>query len=637
MKGLLSGQYYASTDALPRVYSLGGFISQPISVAGNMSVDFALSSQPAQTLLMSNDPTSPGQPSWGTGLQIVLAGAVSPVDQWSMGWLDMPSVSIPQGAAFASALTFTPNSLDFPAGFLTSPLPAAAGTAAAGTAAGGSPGLPTADVWALMTGVYASPVGCLCTHVNEVLPGQNVAQIATSIAHPQRGYWNNYNFFDPDNFLSSSAMLASGDPYLYHQVKQVLLRSGNFMLPTGQLPHHFEGVLPVFQALSGEIQTGPNVFWMKSCFAYAAASGDLAWLRQYMPTLRLASSFLFDLISPDTGLAFVPGSLMIDVFIRNNFTSDTNAMLVGFLREFADAEEEVMGNATGAASLRSIADGISAAMNKYLWASPELGDDHFVTQMFANLTSFRDFVDYDANLIAAAHGIPDLNRTTRLLARIDGGGQCRASATYVSERYYGKADTTDGNTGDSACAMGRIAWFDALARRRLGDDAAFRGLILDPLMRVVLGSTWVFERLRCNGSQDTGRTPAYFEYPSVVVMLLQRVKYGIDIGFTQVSIAPLGVTEFTFQMGSVLVAYSAPAQTLTAVLPSCGGNRTYSVAGMAPGTAFTAAISPPTSVCVLAGPSGVPATAGPDGVVRFVLAVGGGDCAVNLTPLPKLS
>lgn len=65
-----------------------------------------------------------------------------------------------------------------------------------------------------------------------------------------------------------------------------------------------------------------------------------------MPTLRLASSFLFDLIDSDYKLAFVPGSLMIDVFIRNNFTSDTNAMLVGFFEEFAAAEYAV-GNITG--------------------------------------------------------------------------------------------------------------------------------------------------------------------------------------------------------------------------------------------------------------------------------------------------
>ena len=35
-----------------------------------------------------------------------------------------------------------------------------------------------------------------------------------------------YNYFDPDNFISTSAMLHSGDPYLQQQVKRVLLRYG---------------------------------------------------------------------------------------------------------------------------------------------------------------------------------------------------------------------------------------------------------------------------------------------------------------------------------------------------------------------------------------------------------------------------
>jgi hypothetical protein len=38
-------------------------------------------------------------------------------------------------------------------------------------------------------------------------------------------------------------------------------------------------------------------------------------------------------------MAIAPGSLMIDVFIRNNFTTDSNAMLVGYFAELADAEE----------------------------------------------------------------------------------------------------------------------------------------------------------------------------------------------------------------------------------------------------------------------------------------------------------
>ena len=60
--------------------------------------------------------------------------------------------------------------------------------------------------------------------------------------------------------------------------------------------------------------------------------------------------------------AQVPGSLMIDVFLRANFTTDTNAQLVGFFDTFADAEAFV-GNATGAAALRALASGIKESMN----------------------------------------------------------------------------------------------------------------------------------------------------------------------------------------------------------------------------------------------------------------------------------
>jgi len=232
------------------------------------------------------------------------------------------------------------------------------------------------------------------------------------------------------------------------------------------------------------------------------------------------------------GLAKVSGSLMIDVFLRSNYTSDTNAMLVGFFREFARAEAFV-GNTTGASELSSLADAIAKAMNLYLWCAGEGDDDggqggdggycdsallsaakttagvgreeggmpaktttktttattteksgggssgdHFVTQWNQVNTDgewlYRDFVDYDANLVSVAHGIPTDDpsgqgddggaRAKRILSRVDSGGQCRASSTFVSERYYGPNDTAGGNTGDSWCAMGRIAWFDALAR-----------------------------------------------------------------------------------------------------------------------------------------------------------------------------
>jgi len=46
-----------------------------------------------------------------------------------------------------------------------------------------------------------------------------------------------------------------------------------------------------------------------------------------MPTLRLAAGFCFDLITDCFGGAKMldaPGSLMIDVFIREHFTADSN-------------------------------------------------------------------------------------------------------------------------------------------------------------------------------------------------------------------------------------------------------------------------------------------------------------------------
>lgn len=51
--------------------------------------------------------------------------------------------------------------------------------------------------------------------------------------------------------------------FLQDQVRSVIERTGSFMdAATGQLPHHFEGSEPQFVALSGETQTGPNIFWV---------------------------------------------------------------------------------------------------------------------------------------------------------------------------------------------------------------------------------------------------------------------------------------------------------------------------------------------------------------------------------------
>jgi hypothetical protein len=252
------------------------------------------------------------------------------------------------------------------------------------------------DLEAFMTGIYASAVPCLCTYPGEVMAGVKVAQIATSLRDDgNRGYHGTFNYFDPDNFFTLSAIMYSGDPYLQAQARAVLERTGSLIKQdSGMLPHHFAGTSPTYVALSGERQTGPNTFWTKAALRYAALTGDFDWLASYMPTLRSAASFVFNLVDSEEDLVFAPGSLMIDVFVRNNFTADTNAMLVGFATDFAAAERRV-GNSTGAVALDALAERVAAAVNNKLWAPASAGGDHLITQLNRDGTT-RDFVDYGA-------------------------------------------------------------------------------------------------------------------------------------------------------------------------------------------------------------------------------------------------
>ncbi|CAE8638689.1 unnamed protein product [Polarella glacialis] len=602
MKAAAKGaDFFTSEDHLLRLYSLGGPGKEAAQV-GNASLDMLFSEPGAvQNVIMSSDS---GKHYW-SGLQQVLAGGMKStlLDKWMPGWGNSPSVEVASNTTWSHTIILGVNNLDFPVARL-----------------GVGPNLPQDDLHAALMGIYASPVGCLCTHRNGVKLGARVAQIATTIAQPIRGYSNNYNFFDPDNYISTSAMLWSNDPYLQQQVRAVIERSGAYLTPQGQLPHHFAGLEPVFTALSGAIQTGPNVFWILSAINYAKSAQDLEWLKAYMPTLRHASAFLYNLIDPEIKLAFVQGSLMIDVFIRNNFASDTNAQLVGFFREFAEAEEAV-GNSTGAASLRDLASQIAASMNRYLWLP---GSDHYVTQWdgpFLNTT--RDFVDYDSNLMAAAHGIPSSDQARQILKRID-GGRCRAGPTFVSEKYYGRGDTTYGNIGDSACAMGRIAWFDALARKRYGDAAGFESYILGPLKSALLSTTWMHERMGCDGAQQTNRTPMYFEYPSTVSMLIRAVKYGIDIGFGQIRIQPLGVTSFSYHINEVDIDFS-PDHVVVRI-PGTGLAQ-ITVGPVAPSATFKLHTVGEDASCS-SGQTASQAVSTADGQLQFTAAIGRG-CVVS--------
>lgn len=70
-------------------------------------------------------------------------------------------------------------------------------------------------------------------------------------------------------------------------------------------------------------------------------------------------------------------------------------------------------------------------MNRYLYNTV----DHYITQLDTDLNTTRDFIDYDANLLAVALGIASVSDGTaaNVLARVDRGNCTHAGrATYVS-------------------------------------------------------------------------------------------------------------------------------------------------------------------------------------------------------------
>ncbi len=133
--------------------------------------------------------------------------------------------------------------------------------------------------------------------------------------------------------------------------------------------------------------------------------------------------------------------------------------------------------------------------------------------------------------------------------------------------------------------QGRIAWFDALTRKRYGDADGFDQHILSPLRAMLLKYTWMHERITCDGKPMVNRTAMYFEYPSVVAMLLRHVKYGVQLGYSNVTVDPFAVPNktFSYRVGDVNVDYSP---TLARISVPGNGTRMYRFFGLQPDTKF---------------------------------------------------
>ena len=144
------------------------------------------------------------------------------------------------------------------------------------------------------------------------------------------------------------------------------------------------------------------------------------------------------------------------------------------------------------------------------------------------------------------------------------------------------------------------------------------------------------ERLHCDGTQEPNRTWGYFEYPATVTMLLHRVRYGIDVGFASLDVAPTmtaGVAAggFDYAVGNIAVGWHPPTR-VSASVPSAGGaGRAYSFAGMQAGGRYAVAATAATAgACAGAPPPAGGAVAGADGTLAFAAPAGVG-CVVTAT------
>jgi hypothetical protein len=90
-------------------------------------------------------------------------------------------------------------------------------------------------------------------------------------------------------------------------------------------------------------------------------------------------------------------------------------------------------------------------------------------------------------------------------------------------------------TGDSSVAMARVFYVDALSLRRVNDAATFSRM-LSTMQADQSRNTWMAERYTCEGLAS--HDPFYHEYPEVIAMVLQKVKYGITVLLDRVEVLP---------------------------------------------------------------------------------------------------
>lgn len=322
---------FGSSESISRVYWVGNGTALDYVRKDNYDRDIILLSKGID---------------YQSGLQDIIIGtyprkSLNMESAWSNKcWQDAVPTNVVSNYKWSYSISLGPNNYNFPIYLLPD--------------AAVQSNIPFKDIQTFLTGIYASPVGCIESYYEN-----RQGTVAPTIAHPDIGYSPNTNFFDPDNYLSMTALLYSGDSYLINQVKLILERTSNSMCGigseqikaycdisstrkfhskpskwairmsnssnisdkvngyggdisrTGQLMHHFINLVPTYESIAGSEQLGPNVFWSLTVLKYADVTGDIDWLRTLFPYLDLSAKFLTTFYDEDKGLLLSPGTYII--------------------------------------------------------------------------------------------------------------------------------------------------------------------------------------------------------------------------------------------------------------------------------------------------------------------------------------
>ena len=122
-----------------------------------------------------------------------------------------PEPTNPERHKWTTTMTISANDRNFPATGVTTAYRAA--------------GLLEGDLEAMLSGIYATAVGCLVTFDGSVATGQSLGFASPTLATPLRSYSGHFNFFDPDCYFLIGALLVSGNPYLHSQARRVIEQS----------------------------------------------------------------------------------------------------------------------------------------------------------------------------------------------------------------------------------------------------------------------------------------------------------------------------------------------------------------------------------------------------------------------------